>query len=132
MGDYYALLGVDATASTAEIRGAFRRAANNAHPDHHSGQAPGAVEDFASRMSELNEAWWTLRDANRRAAYDNARRPPTPTSPGSARTEPDVSTSTADPLGFRRTLLIATALLIVVVLGLFLIAMAQSGSYSGH
>jgi curved DNA-binding protein CbpA len=132
MGDYYALLGVDAAASTAEIHAAFRRAANTAHPDHHNGRSPGDVVDSARRMSELNEAWWTLRDVNRRAAYDNARRPPTRTLLATPRTDADVATSTAPHRGVRPTLVIATALLVVVVLGLFLIAMAQSGSYSGH
>lgn len=64
--DHYERLGVGPDASTAEIRAAYRRLANEMHPDH--GRGTGVD------MASLNEAYSTLRDPARRVAYDRARR----------------------------------------------------------
>ena len=65
--DYYGLLGVAPGAPLEEIRGAYRRLARQHHPDT-SGDPASATE-----MRRINEAWETLRDPGRRAAYDRAR-----------------------------------------------------------
>jgi molecular chaperone DnaJ len=65
--DYYALLGVPPTASPAELRRAYRQRARRLHPDVN--RAP----DAAARFAALTEAYETLSDPARRAAYDAVR-----------------------------------------------------------
>jgi tetratricopeptide (TPR) repeat protein len=66
--DYYAVLEVDPSATTDELRSAFRRAVLRHHPDR-----SGAPTRLATRRTSLlNRAWSELRDAERRRAYDAA------------------------------------------------------------
>jgi molecular chaperone DnaJ len=60
---YYETLGVAATASSAEIRDAYRRLARQHHPDQGGGRT-------ATLMAEINEAYRVLGDPGRRAVYD--------------------------------------------------------------
>ncbi len=62
--DYYAILGVPRTADDAEIKRAFRKLAQQWHPDVN--RDPGADD----RFKELNEAYQVLSDPQRRQAYD--------------------------------------------------------------
>ncbi len=62
--DYYEVLGLDRSASEAEIKRAFRKLAFKYHPDHNS--EDGAEE----RFKEINEAYEVLSDHERRANYD--------------------------------------------------------------
>jgi molecular chaperone DnaJ len=62
--DYYRVLGVDRGASDADIKRAFRKLAQQWHPD---------VNDTAEaqeRFKEINEAYQVLSDPQRRQAYD--------------------------------------------------------------
>ena len=61
--DYYAILGLPASASLAEIKRAYRRLARLYHPDLN-----GQPKD--ERIKQLNEAYGVLRDVAKRAAYD--------------------------------------------------------------
>jgi curved DNA-binding protein len=62
--DYYAALGVERTASAADIKKAYRRLAQKYHPD--VSKEPGAE----ARFKEVAEAYATLKDPEKRAAYD--------------------------------------------------------------
>lgn len=59
----YETLGVGHTASTDEIRHAYRECARQAHPDLNAGAD-------AERMVQVNRAWEVLGTAETRAAYD--------------------------------------------------------------
>lgn len=72
--DYYTLLGVDARASTAEIKKAFRRFARRYHPDRFSDDVPGKRERATAIYRRGSEAYQVLTDARTRAAYDEALR----------------------------------------------------------
>src|SRR4051794_41601521 len=62
--DYYEVLGVERGAGDAEIKRAFRKLAQQWHPDVSTD--PGAQE----RFKEINEAYQVLSDPQRRQAYD--------------------------------------------------------------
>ena len=62
---YYEVLGVTRTASDGEMKTAFRKAAMVYHPDRNPGNA-----EAEHKFKELNEAYQTLTDGQKRAAYD--------------------------------------------------------------
>jgi molecular chaperone DnaJ len=63
--DYYEVLGVASNATDDEIKKAFRSLARQYHPDANQDD-PDAVEQF----KEINQAYETLRDPERRRQYD--------------------------------------------------------------
>ena len=68
MKDYYAILGVAATASAAEIKSAYRRLAMKYHPDRNS--SPEAEAEF----KKINQANEVLSDPEKRQRYDVERK----------------------------------------------------------
>jgi curved DNA-binding protein len=62
--DYYATLGVARDADEAAIKAAYRKLARKYHPDVSS------EKDAEERFKEVNEAYETLKDPQKRAAYD--------------------------------------------------------------
>ena len=67
--DYYQVLGVAETATTDEIKKAFRRLAKQHHPDRNPDNPQAA-----DRFKEINEAHDVLRDPAKRKKYDQLRR----------------------------------------------------------
>ena len=65
--DFYEVLGADPSATSAELRAAFREAVLRHHPDR------SASSELATRRTSiLNRAWAELRDPLRRLHYDRA------------------------------------------------------------
>jgi len=63
--DYYAVLGVPRTASQADIKKAFRKAARQHHPDTNKGDA-----EAEQKFKAVNEANAVLSDPDKRTLYD--------------------------------------------------------------
>jgi len=63
--DYYEVLGVAKNASDAELKKAYRRAAQKHHPDRNPDDA-----ESEEKFKEAKEAYEVLSDARKRAAYD--------------------------------------------------------------
>lgn len=71
---HYDVLGVDPTASAAEIRKAYLQLARDHHPDFHSTASDAYRLANEREMQRINEAWTVLSDADRRKAYDERYR----------------------------------------------------------
>ncbi|MFN6539438.1 MAG: DnaJ C-terminal domain-containing protein [Nostoc sp. EkiNYC01] len=63
--DYYAILGVNKTASQEEIKQAFRKLARKYHPDVNPGN-----KQAEARFKEINEAYEVVSDPDKRKKYD--------------------------------------------------------------
>ncbi|HMA30209.1 MAG TPA: DnaJ C-terminal domain-containing protein [Casimicrobiaceae bacterium] len=66
--DYYAVLGVERTAAADAIKAAYRKLARKYHPD------VSKEKDAEEKFKEVAEAYETLKDPEKRAAYDQLGR----------------------------------------------------------
>lgn len=87
MNELYKRLGVAPTATDIEIKKAYRKLAKQYHPDLNPGDAQAET-----RFKEVNEAYETLSDPDKRKSYDAAQQPTRQEQPGkrpgAARTAP--------------------------------------------
>src|SRR5580698_10861829 len=63
--DYYKVLGVERSATEAEIKTAYRKLARKYHPDVNPNN-----KDAERRFKEANEAYQVIGDAEKRKKYD--------------------------------------------------------------
>ena len=63
--DYYEILGIAKSASSAEIKKAYLKLAKQYHPDHNQGN-----KESEKKFQEVSQAYEVLRDEQKRAAYD--------------------------------------------------------------
>ena len=75
MGDqleqaFYALLGVTSQASSSEIEAAYRRLAQQLHPDSGTDEGEDADADAEEKYQMINRAYAVIGDPIARAEYD--------------------------------------------------------------
>ena len=78
--DYYKILGVEKSASTEDIKKAYRKLSLKFHPDKNDGDP-----FFENMFKQINEAYDVLGDSAKRSAYDRRQGGAEQTYSGSAR-----------------------------------------------
>lgn len=68
MTDYYKTLGISPQATDKEIKSSYRKLAKQYHPD-----VVGDDADYIKRMYEIQEAYKTLGEPDKRKLYDKNR-----------------------------------------------------------
>lgn len=68
--EYYSLLGVEKTASTEEIRNAYKRESLKTHPDRLVNGTPEERKRATERFQAIADAYYVLSDPIRRREYD--------------------------------------------------------------
>lgn len=68
--DYYKLLGVEKTATEAEIKKAFKKKTLELHPDRHADKSEEEKKEAEAKFKEANEAYSVLSDPKKKQQYD--------------------------------------------------------------
>ncbi|MGY8994952.1 MAG: molecular chaperone DnaJ [Alphaproteobacteria bacterium] len=89
--DYYEVLGVDRGSDDKALKGAYRKLAMQFHPDRNADNP-----DAESKFKEVSEAYEVLKDADKRAAYDQFGHAAFEGGMGGGRGAQDFSSSFAD------------------------------------
>lgn len=69
--DYYKILGINKTASTDDIKKAYRKRVMVHHPDRHVTATEGERKEQEKMFKEVGEAYGILSDPKKRSRYDN-------------------------------------------------------------
>ena len=69
--DYYSILGVNKDATPDQLKSAFRKLAIKYHPDKQAGKSDAEKKEAEEKFKEINEAYDTLSDPQKRQQYDN-------------------------------------------------------------
>lgn len=93
--DYYAILGIQPTATPAIVKNAFKKLALQYHPDIYKGA------DANERMAQILQAYRTLNDTEARRLYDAQRLAHASVVTGVAQTTATYSATTAR-MGYKR------------------------------
>ena len=65
--DYYKILGIEKSASSSDIKSAYRKLAKKYHPDLNQDNKDAAAEKF----KEISEAYEILADPQKKKMYDS-------------------------------------------------------------
>lgn len=68
--EYYDILGAQKDEDIADIKRKYRKLAMKYHPDQQHDKSDAEKADAASKMSQINQAWEILNNAEKRAIYD--------------------------------------------------------------
>lgn len=68
--DFYDILGVSKNASEQELKSAYRKKALKYHPDRMAGKSPEEAKKAEATFKEINEAYTTLSNPDKKRAYD--------------------------------------------------------------
>jgi DnaJ family protein C protein 3 len=73
MKDYYKILGVSRSATQKEIKKAYRKKAQEWHPDKYSGDLP--KDEVEKKMADINAAYEVIGNEETREKYDQGHDP---------------------------------------------------------
>ena len=71
--DYYKILGVERSASSDDIKRAYRKLALKHHPDRHSTAEPEVREEEEMVFKEVSSAYSILSDPQKKSRYDSGQ-----------------------------------------------------------
>jgi curved DNA-binding protein CbpA len=71
MSDYYNVLGVDPTASSDQIKAAYRKLILRWHPDRHPNCSELELEQISEQFKNVQQAYEVIGNTERRRTYDN-------------------------------------------------------------
>ena len=74
MNDYYAILGLERSASRESVKIAYRQLARETHPDRKALSSEAERAKLSQLMAQLNEAFAVLYDVKQRREYDEQLR----------------------------------------------------------
>lgn len=100
--NHYDVLGVEPTASPAEVRKAYLSLARTYHPDFYANESPSVRDHAEAMMRDINAAWAVVGSSAERSKYDRklgdrVGAPSSGTSASAAATAADFGNGSAPP-----------------------------------